>query len=259
MTFDVSDATPMLRAEHLSDTVTLYLGDCRDVLPTLGKVDAVVTDPPYGMGWNTDSRRFSGGQSPLINRKPWGEGRNHARVIGDDAPFDPSPWLSLAPCVLWGANHYAARLPVGRTLVWIKKHPDLFGTFLSDCEIAWASGGHGCYAYYFQFPPSTRIVEAGGKPGRSAQTAHPTQKPVGLMRWSIDRVKAAPGAIILDPFMGSGTTGVAAVQMGRRFIGIEIDPDYYAIARRRIADELARPRLPLDEPQEAPSHQEALI
>lgn len=216
------------RVDLLDGRVTLYRGDCKTILPTLGKVDAVVTDPPYGMAWNTDSTRFTGGQHKR------GDGRKDWGAIHEDAvDFDPAPWLSYPHVVLWGANHYAARLPVGKTLVWLKKPPELFGTFLSDCEIGWASGGHGVFAHYKQFPPPSRMAENAG------DVAHPTQKPIALMSWCIQTF--TKGETLLDPFMGSGTTGVAAVKLGRKFIGIEIDPRYFDIACRRIEDAARQP------------------
>lgn len=229
----------MIREEIIGDA-RLILGDCRDILPTLGKVDAVVTDPPYGMDWNTDTMRFSGGKSPLVRRglkRASNNGNGHSRVIGDKIPFDPSPWLRW-PCVLWGSNHYSSSLPLGKTLVWVKRHPELFGSFLSDCEIAWASGGHGCYAFYKQFPPPIRAIEGGGDPSFPT-TIHPTQKSIGLMAWCIGFFPDAE--TILDPFMGSGTTGVACAKLGRKFIGIEIEQKYFDIACRRIEETYRQP------------------
>ena len=212
-------------------TVTLYCGDCLEILPALapGSVDAVVTDPPYGMAWNTDSTRFSVGNKNIERgegRDDWGE------IANDCAPFDPSPWLQFAECIMWGANHYAAKLPVGTSLVWLKKDDHLFGTFLSDAEIAWKKGGHGVYVFRKQFPPPSRMAENDGK-----NVAHPTQKPIGLMKWCVGKTQ---GESVLDPYMGSGTTGVACVRLGRRFIGIELDRKYFEISKRRIKDELAR-------------------
>lgn len=211
---------------------TLYLGDCRDILPTLEGVDAVVSDPPYGMDWNTDSTRFTGGEYKR------GEGRADWGDIEEDAePFDPSPWLQFRHVVLWGANHYAQRLPVGSTLIWLKKAPHLYGTFLSDAEVGWAKGGYGVYAHYRQFPPPSRMAENDG-----AKVAHPTQKPISLMEWCITEF-AAPAQTILDPYMGSGTTGVACVRLERAFIGIEKKREYFDIACRRIEEAYRQPRL----------------
>lgn len=219
-----------MRVERIGDA-TLYLGDCLEILPTLPKVDAVITDPPYGMDWNTDSTRFTGGLSRRgKGRSDWGD------ITGDAQPFDPSPWLGFERVVMWGANHYAQRLPVGTTLVWLKKDEHLFGTFLSDAEIGWQKGGHGVYCFRKQFPPTSRFAEYDG-----LHAAHPTQKPIGLMAWCIDR--AGPAETILDPFMGSGTTGVACAQLGRKFIGIEIEPKYFDIACRRIERAYAQGRL----------------
>lgn len=212
-------------------TVTLYHGDCLNVLPTLepGSVDAVITDPPYGMNNNTDYTRFSGGHRDSIAKR--GMGRDYGMpIMGDDEPFDPSPWLSFERVVLWGWNHYAARLPVGTTLVWIKRNTAAFGSFLSDAEVAWMKGGHGVYCY------KDLSMNA-----MARQRVHPNQKPVTLFEWCIEKAGVPEGATVLDPFMGSGTTGVACVQTGRNFIGIEIDAGYFEIAKRRIAEAQAEP------------------
>lgn len=214
----------MTRVEHIGNA-TLYLGDCLEVLSSLQFVDlppvnAVISDPPYGMDWNTDSRRFSGGE------RRHDDGRDWPAVANDSRPFDPSPWLDYPHVVLWGCNHFARFLPLGTSLVWIKKADHLFGSFLSDCELAWMKGGHGVYAYRHPFPPPSRMAENFGS------TAHPTQKPIGLMQWSIEKTKST--GTVLDPYMGSGTTGVACMKLGRRFIGIEIDERYFDVACERI-------------------------
>lgn len=216
----------------MASKIELHLGDCLEILKGLdvAMIDAVVSDPPYGMDWNTDSSRFSGGVNgdkryQLQGRDDWGS------IKEDAKPFDPARWLSFPKVVLWGSNHYAQKLPVGTTLVWLKKEQHLYGSFLSDAEIAWQKGGYGVYCFQKNFPPPSRIREGGGK------CAHPTQKPVALMEWCIDRLKLNPGSTILDPYMGSGTTGIAAMRLGMNFIGIELDPVHFATAKRRIAAE----------------------
>jgi len=211
----------MPRVEQIG-LATLYLGDCREIAPTLERPAAVISDPPYGMRWDTNAKRFSGGaessQAQRGQGKDWG-----APVVGDDAAFDPAPWLAADAVVLWGANHYAAALPIGTTLVWIKRLEGAFGSFLSDAEIAWKKGGHGVYCWRdLSLMAETR------------DRAHPTQKPVPLMRWCIEQAKVPPGGVILDPYMGSGSTGGAAVEMRHPFVGVEIDPGYFDTACRRI-------------------------
>jgi site-specific DNA-methyltransferase (adenine-specific) len=225
--------------------VTLYLGDCLAIAPTLGNVDAVISDPPYGMDWNPDTTRFSGGQSPLLTSgRANGKANTHRvsrcdKIVGDEKPFDPSPWLEYKKCVLWGFHHYASRLPVGTALVWIKRNDHHFGSFLSDAELAWMKGGHGVYCFRKKFSTPTRALEAGKNPANPVGT-HPTQKPIGLMAWCMDKAKVAEGETVLDPFMGSGTTGIACIRTGRKFIGIEIDPQHFEEAKRRITNELAQ-------------------
>lgn len=225
------------RTETLAEGVTLYCGDCLEVLPTLSGIDAIIADPPYGMKWNTDSSRYSGGHRQNVTRRQ--QGRNDwGDVKNDDKPFDPAPWLGYPQVILWGANHFASRLPVGTTLVWLKKLDSAFETFLSDGELAWMKGGHGVYC--------RRDLSMNHATG-AAQRDHPTQKPVGIMSWCVEKTNGH----ILDPFMGSGTTGVAAVKAGRDFSGIEIDPTHFDSARRRISAALREPDLFIAPPKPA--------
>lgn len=176
----ITKAVPPVFLRSGALTATLYLGDCRILAPMLDGVDAVISDPPYGMDWDTDSTRFSGGESANIKLKPRGEGRDDwGGVVGDVEPFDPSPWLDYERCVLFGANHYAQRLPVGTILIWLKRADHLFQSFLSDAEIVWMKGGHGVYAFRKQFPPPLRMKEYNGG---AARPAHPTQKPIDEVR-----------------------------------------------------------------------------
>lgn len=219
----------MSRVETIAEGVTLYLGDCREILPTLER-SAIVSDPPYGMSWNTNSKRFTGG----TREKQLGPGRDDwGDVAGDGAPFDPAPWIDFPEVILWGANHYAAKLPTGTTLIWLKKHLHLLGTYLSDAEIGWQRGGHGVYVANFPFPNTVKVSE-----GENGLSLHPTQKPLALMDWCVRRTKTAH---VIDPYMGSGTTGVAAVRLGRPFTGIEIEPKYFDVACRRIAEATRQP------------------
>ena len=212
------------RVEQLSDDVTLYLGDCRDILPTLGKVDAVVTDPPYGI-----AAAWKGGKG-----HGWGKARAESKVRNewDAAAPDGSLFDSLRSIsdeqIIWGGNYFD--LPPSRSwLVWNKPERNFS---LSEAELAWTNRDN--------------VVRVIDYPRSDVGREHPTQKPVEVMRWSISKTK---GQTVLDPFMGSGTTGVACVQLGRKFIGIELEPRYFDIAVKRISAELARPRLPLEEPR----------
>jgi DNA modification methylase len=202
---------------------TLILGDCREILPTLPRVDAVVTDPPYGMKWDGKvTRGINGTGSP-------GKTRSYGKtIINDDVEFDPSLFINYPCSILFGMNHFPQHLRRGSVLVWLKRYDSGFGSFLSDAEIAWMNKGHGVYCF--------RDTSAQGE---SSNRQHPTQKPVRLMRWCIEQ--AGHPQTILDPYMGSGTTGVACAQMGRAFIGIEIDPRYFEIACRRIEAAQAQP------------------
>lgn len=193
----------MSAAYYDQDGITIYHGDWRDVVPYLSGVDGIVSDPPYGMDWNVDSARFSGGHWPKGSRP-----NRHSPVAGDTVAFDPTPWLAYPRVILWGCNHFAQQLPAGTTLVWIKRLERAFGSFLSDAELAWQKGGHGVYCH-------RDTTMCGGAPDRRA---HPTEKPLGLMRWCLERL--GPTEVVLDPFMGSGTTLRAAKDLGRQAVGI---------------------------------------
>jgi site-specific DNA-methyltransferase (adenine-specific) len=236
----------MTRVETIGDC-TLILGDCLEILPTLGKVDAVVTDPPYGIGYaHLGFHDGSIGITQAANK------RGAPPVIGDSEPFNPAPLLAFSNVLMWGANHYFARLPdKGRWIAWNKLgHMEPWDSF-SDVEFAWHSG-KGASRIFSMLWKGLACDKRGESNGLRE---HTTQKPIRLMEWCIEQVGAAP--TILDPFMGSGTTGVACVNLGRKFIGIEIEPRYFDIARRRIEEAYKQPRL-FAEPSPKPK-QEVLL
>lgn len=236
---------PYVQKVQIGDA-TLYQGDCLAVLPTLGKVDAVITDPPYGIALNTDNRRFSGGGvASILSRGNNVGSANGAPIIGDDKPFDPSFLLEIpGDKIIWGWNNYPDKLPRGAALVWLKRNDAAFGSFLSGAELAWMSKGHGVYC---RRDLSNAAI--------ANDRVHPTQKPVGLMCWCLEFVPKAE--TILDPYMGSGTTGVAAIQLGRKFIGIEREEKYFDIACKRI--EQAHAQGQLFAPEQPKQLQEALL
>ena len=210
-----------MRKETIGNA-TLYLGDCLTILPEL-HADAVITDPPYGISY-----RPSGGNG--VARRG-----NLQPVVGDERPFDPAMLLSYPLVVLWGANHYAERLPSrGSWLVWYKKD-GVSGCEFADCEMAWCSYGGVARVFNHRWHGMIRDSEKGNL------REHPTQKPIAVMKWCIEQ--AGMPKSILDPFMGSGTTGVAAVQMGLNFTGIEIEPSYFEVACERIANAQRQERL----------------
>ena len=198
----------------------LILGDCLPELRRMktGSVDLVLTDPPYGIGHGTarsDSSIFR-----------W---------------FAPKPWDNAIPSaecfrellrvgkrhIIWGGNYFAHVLPPSNGwLVWYKKD-GLPSLQFSDCELAWTSCGT---------KPKVFNCRHHGyvKDSKETPVPHPTQKPLEVIKWCLE-LHSKPGDTVLDPFMGSGTTGVACVLLGRKFIGIERDPEYMRMATRRIA------------------------
>ncbi|MCW1431423.1 DNA-methyltransferase [Novosphingobium sp. JCM 18896] len=204
----------MSRVEHIG-RATLYLGDCREVLPTLGKVDAVVTDPPYGLG-----DKWQGGAAGTKASWKLNDGGSE---MGWDVEAPTEVVLGLPDLaehsIIWGGNYFS--LPPRRGwLLWDK----IVREFTSGhAELAWTTLDQPVRAFNFAHAQ----LASEGK-------SHPTQKPLRLMKWCLGFLPDAQ--TILDPFMGSGTTGVAAVQMGRQFIGIEREPKYFDIACKRIED-----------------------
>lgn len=189
-------------------------GDCLDVLRELPDncVDAVVTDPPYGIS---------------ANKMTLGSGRKDFERGGgwDDAIPDIRALLSLAPKVcVWGGNYFTAQLPpTNDWLIWHKLND---GLSFSECEMAWTNFGKQVRHISHHWAGEVK--------------QHPTMKPRSVMRWCIAQARLAANAVVLDPFTGSGSTGVACMDEGYRFIGIEREPAYCSIARRRIADAAAQ-------------------
>ena len=209
------------------DGITIIHGDCREVLPQLDRADLVLTDPPYGIGLDTDNSRFSGGTAGNMAKRGNGVGTaGGASIVNDDSPFDPRFLLCHGRHqIIWGWNNFPDLLPRGACLVWLKRYDEAFGSFLSDAETAWMSKGHGVYC---RRDLSNNAI--------ANERVHPTQKPESLMRWCLDFFPAAQ--TVLDPFMGSGTTIVAAKHLGRRAIGIEIEERYCEIAAKRLSQEV---------------------
>ncbi len=200
--------------------MTIYHGDCREILPTLPKVDLVLTDPPYGIDHPCDFK--SRGRASLATC------RDYPKVHGDNAPFMPELWAKM-PCVLWGANHYASRLSdQSGWLVWDKERPDDLDQ--STCELAWSNVVKGVRRFDYLWHG---MIRAGDD-----ELEHPTQKPVALMTWCLSLRWTKDAQMILDPYLGSGTTLRAAKDLGRRAIGIEIEEKYCEIAARRLSQEV---------------------
>lgn len=217
---------------------TLYLGDCMDVLPTLPKVDAVITDPPYGINEN---HKKVASRGKLAAPKDYGEfnwDKEPPSADLIDAIRNASNWQAM-----FGGNYFHLP-PTSCWLVWDKLNGD---NDFADCELAWTNWPKAVRRIQWRW---NGMIRQGGE-----DRFHPTQKPLAVMKWVIDLCPKAD--IILDPFMGSGTTGVAAVQMGRKFIGIEREPRYFDIACERISR--AQAQGTLFAPEAAKQEQPALL
>lgn len=207
------------------DRITIYCGDCLEILPGLKGIDLLLADPPYGANVNTAYKSSQRGALAQCNDYP--------PVYGDDKPFNPSHLLNYPKIILWGANYYADKLPTGNGwIVWDKrdglesKRED--GTFCdqSEVELAWSNitGATRIYSHRWM-----GMIKASQQQERRV---HPTQKPVDLMAWCIQLAK--PQGIICDPYMGSGSTLRAANRLNYPIIGIEISEEYCKIAVDRL-------------------------
>ena len=203
-----------MKHEVLAPGIEIYCGDCLDVMQGLenNSVDVIITDPPYGINIanNPFRQKFakkSWDGSPMSNKQ-----LSEIMRVGDNQ-------------FIFGGNYFDLP-PTQCFLIWDKMQSFDFSS--AQVEMIWTSLSKP--AKLFRYNVNTYKKE------------HPTQKPLSLMKWLVVNYTQENDAI-LDPFMGSGTTGVACVQTGRKFTGIEIDPDYYEIAKRRIKEALMQPRL----------------
>ena len=200
---------------------TLYHGDCREVLPLLPNCDLILTDPPYGIGRD--------GKPPSTSSHG---GHKGYEFMGWDTDAPPA-WLfglmheKAKHLIIWGANYYPQNLrPSMGWLVWDKGQR----ISQSDCELA-----------YTTLDKALRSMTLNRAAIAQDGAVHPTQKPVQVMEWCLSFADEAQ--TVCDPFLGSGTTGVACARMGLHFVGIERERKYFDIACRRIEQAYAQPRL----------------
>ena len=231
------DPVGAVRVERIGDA-TLYCADCMDVLPTLPKVDAVITDPPYGI--NENARK-------VASRGKLAAARDYGAFDWDKSPPDAELMRAVLAAGKWacifGGNYFG--LPASSCwLVWDKLNGD---NDFADCELAWTNWPKAVRRLQWRW---NGMIRQGNE-----ERFHPTQKPLQVMAWAVSLCPAANS--VVDPFMGSGTTGVAVVQRGGTFYGIERDERYFNIACRRIEEAYKQPALI---PHEAPRmEQEPLL
>lgn len=233
----------MTKVETIAEGVTLYLGDCREILPTLGKVDAVVTDPPYGVNLGKDG--------------PTAIGKTAYESFVDTPENVRNVCVPvIKECIrLFGR----AVLTPGNQNCFAYPQPAEIGAIFNPAGAGFSRWGFTTsqpILYYGKDPHSpSKKPQAIYSTELSEKNGHPCPKPFKLMRWLVERA-SLPGETVLDPFMGSGTTGVAAINLGRQFVGIELEPKYFDIACKRISDALKQPDMFIEKPK--PAKQEAL-
>jgi site-specific DNA-methyltransferase (adenine-specific) len=205
---------------YQDDLVTIYHADSAELLASI-EADVVITDPPYGI-------KYSPSQN---SKKAWGNKTFTGKTVvkNDDQLFDPTPLLRFNNLVLFGGNYFADKLPPSSAWVVWDKRDGLTSNDFADCELIYTSGKGVSRLFSHRWSGALRDSE------RGVPRVHPTQKPVVLMKWLIERT--TPG-LILDPYMGSGTTLVAAKALGRKAIGIEIEEKYCEEAVKRCSQEV---------------------
>jgi DNA modification methylase len=231
----------MSRVERIGDA-TLYLGDCLEILPTLPKVDAVITDPPYGLNVavNKSNEVIVGDESTAIRDAVFAAVRADAGVWFG-SPKCPKP-SGVHITLVWDKGSHVGMGDLA--FPWKLTHEEIY---ITGDKSKWVGKRQESVLRdpaLFQNLPAANIA-------RGEQLQHPTQKPVALMVRIMLKLDAS---VILDPFMGSGTTGVACAQMGRKFIGIEREPKYFDIACRRIEDAYRQAPLIPHEPPKPEQH-----
>lgn len=239
----------MSRVEQIG-AATLYLARCEDVLPTLAWPDAIVSDPPFGQRLKTNNAGAGvTGRAPGAGRPMGTIGKGDGAkwwpkaIEGDDKPFDPTPLVgdgnkprpAADKLLLWGAHKFGHRLPRGRWLAW-DKVPTGKVRDQGDGELAWTNVRPDAALRIYRLLWDGVCVGSAARHEVTAgqQREHPTQKPEALMAWCLGFLDLAPNSLICDPYMGAGSTGIAAVRAGHRFVGIECEPLYFDAACRRI-------------------------
>jgi DNA modification methylase len=210
--------------------VTMINADCLDVLPI--EADAVITDPPYGISHNTNYKERRPSAKSVKRKNLHLYSKKYDSIIGDDVPFNPAIWLKYERVVMWGCNNYHDKLPPGSLLFWDKR-ADNGHALKSEGEAAWMNQGR--MVFYFD-----HCWHGFARSSENSEHYHPTQKPVALMEWCMEKAKVPAGATVLDPYAGSGSTAIACIRTGRKFIGIEKDPKHYQTACERIDRELSQ-------------------
>jgi DNA modification methylase len=231
-----------MRPYYDQDGITIYHADCRLILPEIdpATVALVIADPPYGMGVVQRNGRASGSDRPAHRAGRYrGTWKGWRTIDGDAAPFDPAQLLAFPRLVLFGANHYASRLPdSGSWLVWDKRNgatPD----DNADAELIWTNLG-GPVRTYRQCWRGFSREDDGLDPQKHL---HPTQKPTKLMIWLLGRF-TKPGDLVVDPYCGSGPVPFACRLTGRRCVAMDTDAGYCATTVSRLAQSV----LPLEVP-----------
>jgi site-specific DNA-methyltransferase (adenine-specific)/modification methylase len=216
---------PYVKKEIIGNC-TLYLGDSLDIYPIIKNIDAIITDPPYGINHDCNFNKIKRGKLAKCN--------DYSNVIGDDEPFDPKWILDFnLPTILWGANYFCDKLPISNGwLVWDKLRPDTLDQ--ATCELAWTNYVKGVRRFTHLWNGMMRASEKG-------ENYHPTQKPVALYDWIFSLVWSKGLNVIFDPYMGSGPCGVSAIKNNKKYIGIEKDEHYFNISCERIAKETMTP------------------
>ena len=226
--------TDKMTVVRLSDNVTIIRGDAYELVDSWPQDAALVSDPPYGIGWNT-AYNFGLVNSSAPHAKNLVR-KAHKPIEGDGEAFDPTPFLRFKTVCLWGCNYFMGQLPDGGLLVWDKR-TESGKAFMSEAEAAWINRKGRVRMFSHCWQGFSRASE-------NSQHFHPTQKPVAVLAWCLKTCGITSG-LVIDPFMGSGSLGVACIRAGLKYLGVEIDPTHFETARARLEKELQQTLMPL--------------
>lgn len=222
------------KAFQISDLITVINADSLDICDQWPSESALITDPPYGMGYKS-SHNSGRGECDMIRKDG-----NFSPIQGDDKVFDPSPWLRFDRICLFGAQNFSSKLPDRRGwIVWDKlagKTP----CSQSDCELAWTNRNSPVRIFTHLW---RGIMRAGEENVVNGGKLHPNQKPVALMSFVLETMGVVRGDTVYDPYMGSGSIGVACHRAGVNYVGVEIDKSHFDVATQRLNRECKQPML----------------
>lgn len=227
-----------LQLVYEDELTKLYLGDAIESLDSVPFYDLLLTDPPYGISYRSrHNGTWRQGNNGMIRRDSFGRPENFPGIMGDDEPFDPSPFLGRSLCAIFGGNYFSSKLPDSSCWIIWDKLCGLTPAQQADCEMVWTNFGRPSRIFSHLWRGALR---AGEENISCSRKLHPHQKPIKLLKFIIKYSRISHGGLIFDPFAGSASTLIAARSMGFRSVGVEKDPHWIPSAIDRLNNKKIR-------------------